>query len=172
VNGPCRFETSRLAIDDWHRLPSSGNDGDLLPEFVCALLSPAVTGSLPAAWQGDYSLERARNWIEDRDKESVVSLVAYRESGLPAGLLILADSDWPDVHIGFLLLQSEWGKGLASELVEGLVTWCRVSGVRSVRGGVAENNIASQRVLEKLGFTQIQSAMSSSERFYELLLQR
>jgi ribosomal-protein-alanine N-acetyltransferase len=170
VNRTCRFETSRLAIDDWHRFPSSGNDEDRLPEFVCKLLSPAVTASLPAAWQGDYSLQRARTWIEDRDKESVVSLVAYRASGLPAGLIILADSAWPDVHIGFLLLQSEWGKGLATELVQGLVKWCQASAVRTIVGGTAFDNLPSQRILEKSGFARKTEQPGDTEYHYELRL--
>ena len=58
-----------------------------------------------------------------------------------------------EVRIGYLLSESAWGKGFATELVGGFVAWCRqYASLQSVAGGVERGNVASIRVLEKNGF--------------------
>ena len=58
-----------------------------------------------------------------------------------------------EVHLGYVLAESAWGQGLGSELVEGFVEWCRGERqIRSLIGGVAADNLASVRILEKNGF--------------------
>ena len=62
-----------------------------------------------------------------------------------------------DIRLGYLLSESTWGKGIASELVHGFVSWCRgQTSILSIAGGVALDNPASNRVLEKNGFQLIQ----------------
>ena len=59
-----------------------------------------------------------------------------------------------EVRLGYLLAETAWGSGLASELVCGFVDWCRRQEIASIVGGVGSENIASRRVLEKNGFTR------------------
>ncbi|MBT8126635.1 MAG: GNAT family N-acetyltransferase, partial [Gammaproteobacteria bacterium] len=42
------------------------------------------------------------------------------------------------------------GKGIGSELIKGLVDFYRNQRVSSIAGGVAKDNLASKRVLEKM----------------------
>ena len=57
------------------------------------------------------------------------------------------------LRLSYLLAESVRGRGLASEMVEGLVRW-RSSrpAIRSIAGGVSVGNAASARVLGKNGF--------------------
>lgn len=78
----------------------------------------------------------------------------------PVGLLVLAQvSDTGpgiDLRIGYLLAEHTWGRGLATELVAGLVDWARAQPeIRTVTGGVDTENRASVRILEKCGFELI-----------------
>ena len=57
--------------------------------------------------------------------------------------------------IGYMFAQSAWGKWYASELVLGLVATLRAAGFKYAFGGVADQNPASARVLEKAGFEAI-----------------
>ena len=52
-----------------------------------------------------------------------------------------------------LLAEATWGRGLGSELVDGLISWCRdQTPVVCLTAGVAPDNVPSRRLLERLGF--------------------
>ena len=64
-----------------------------------------------------------------------------------------SDPNLIDVRLGYLLSEETWGRGLGSELIKGLIDWCRnAENVSSISGGVEIGNKASIRVLEKHGF--------------------
>lgn len=137
------YQTLRLNILPW---PSSA----ATPEKLSKILTPAVLAPLPDPLQLSTSPDR---WITDREEESEVLAVRIHDGPL-AGLIFLAEFG-DDIHIGYLLGQRFWGQGLGSELILGLTKW--LSETRSparLLGGVAKNNPASARVLEKAGFTR------------------
>jgi len=84
---------------------------------------------LPESWRGDYSVERARTWIEERDAESPTLLVTEGASEWPVGLVMLVGvplgATAIDVRIGYLIAEVAWGRGLATELLSGLIGWAR-----------------------------------------------
>lgn len=153
----CSFETERLRAGEWHSL--AAESPRQLEDVVASMLTEPVTRALPEAWRGSYSLDRARSWIEERDAEGTTLLVVEKATSDSIGLIILsaipAESSGAgaDVRLGYLLAEQSWGKGYASELVEGLVAWCRAQpSIASLTGGVESDNAASRRVLEKNGF--------------------
>lgn len=153
----CTFTTARLEVFGWHALPGRPTGAPSLTELVIGLLSEPVTRFLPAGWRGIDDADRAARWIAERDAEGATLLVVDRATGDPLGLLLLhsadAGGDRVEVRIGYLLAESAWGRGLATELVTGLVAWCRARPViGSIVGGVAPGNEASIRVLERCGF--------------------
>ena len=155
----CKFETERLLVNEWHSTNSSDWRHRELGGLVAAMLTEPVTRTLPDSWQGPYSLERAREWVNDRDEEGTTLLVIDKSTRHCVGLMILIaaldqDSDGGmELRLGYLLSESAWGKGIASELVEGFVGWCRGQAqISSIAGGVGLDNPASGRVLEKSGF--------------------
>jgi RimJ/RimL family protein N-acetyltransferase len=153
----CYFETDRLVVDDWRRLLTGDTAEALRNSFVVSLLTEAVTRDLPPQWQGPYDTDRASSWFVERQSESAVFLIVDRSDGRPVGLLILSDSansNPPlDVRLGYMIHESAWGRGLATEVVAGFADWCRTNGnIRSVIGGVADGNNASARVLQRNGF--------------------
>jgi ribosomal-protein-alanine N-acetyltransferase len=75
-----------------------------------------------------------------------------REPGLVGwnGLQYLPDTD--EIEIGYLLSRACWRRGLATEgACEGLHFGFRELGLAAIVGIVHPDNLASQRVLEKLG---------------------
>lgn len=174
----CSFVTIRLVVREWHTWGKSDRSGSSLECIVASIMTEPVTRSLPPHWQGPYDEERARGWIADRDGDGPTLLIADRTTGEAIGLVILheiesVDSDSVDVRLGYMLAESGWGKGFATELIAGLVDWCRSQGgIRSLSGGVAIDNPASMRVLEKNGFQPAAGVGSSSdgEIIYQLTL--
>lgn len=175
--GACAFETDRLLVREWHSASPEEWPEQNLAALVTRVMTEPVTRSLPSSWQGEYTAERAAGWIAERDSEGATLLVLERSTRQAVGLLMLFESvaedepDGVDVRVGYLLAESAWGEGIASELIEGLVEWSRAQApIRSLAGGVARDNVASARVLEKSGFRQVEVERGDpgSERLFEL----
>jgi RimJ/RimL family protein N-acetyltransferase len=170
----CSFTTQRLLVREWHSLnPGEWVEQDLA-EVVATMLTEPVTESLPEAWRGAFTMERAASWVEERDAEGATLLVVERSSGLPVGLVILFEAQETsapiELRLGYLLAESAWGKGIASELVDGLVSWSRQTGVASLVSGVERDNVASRRVLEKNGFACDPATKGAADQMFELRL--
>jgi len=161
------FETNRLVVEEWHRASSR----ELLHDLIAVLLTPAVTASLPEAWQGTYDPARAAAWVRERDDEGTTLLARTRPGHECVGLALLHDSlsdnKRAELRIGYLIGESHWGRGYATELVGGVVDWARQGSYGSVIGGVDASNTASRRVLEKCGF-RLTSDTAADHVFYEL----
>lgn len=154
---------------EWHSISSDEWDQEALETIVKIILTPQVTRSLPPAWQGDYTLERARDWIKERDDDGVTLIVVEKSTRSPIGFIILFEStDGRDLRLGYLLAEPAWGKGFASELIKGLVEWCKNNNIYTVTGGVENDNIASIRVLEKNGFVRESHADDKEEQMFVL----
>lgn len=153
----CNFRTARLLLREWHSLDPDEWDGRDLSEAVISILTEPVTRSLPPTWQGDYTTSRAKGWIRERDSEGITLLAVSGETRMAVGLMILfqqVDDEVADaeIRVGYLLAESAWGSGMATEMVTGFVQWCRAQKfVGMITAGVEFDNHASRRVLEKCG---------------------
>jgi len=126
-------------------------------ELVSQLLSPEVTKDLPDSWQQVFTGADAKQWVSERDKESSLLLIQDESTQTIIGLMFLHESTEEDssveVRLGYLIAQEHWGKGYATELVQGLVEWCKgVENIKSILGGVESTNLGSIKVLERSGF--------------------
>jgi RimJ/RimL family protein N-acetyltransferase len=165
-------------VKEWHSLQASDWQPQELPHIVADLLTDPVTRSLQPSWQGSYTVERARTWIRERDQEGTTLIVVNKPNGQAVGLMILFEMEaegscGTEVRLGYLMSEASWGQGFASELVDGFVGWCREhTSISSIAGGVALDNPASKRVLEKNGFELIQTAheIDPEEELYRLSL--
>ena len=167
------FSTDRLVVDGWHDI--STRFGLDLIQVVGDVLTEATTGALPPEWSGDFDEERARRWVEVRDTESPTLLAVEHKTGRAVGLLILYEAgghgatSGVDLRVGYVLAESAWGRGLASELVGGLVEWARSeSSIWTISAGVDPANEASVGVLLKNGF--VRTAASEGEQIFEIVL--
>ena len=59
------------------------------------------------------------------------------------------DGEW---DIGYNVHKDHWGKGFATEMVKGLLSFAKELEATSVVASVAQANVASCKVLEKCGF--------------------
>lgn len=163
------YSTNRLVVREWHSVSSDEWDQENLAIVVKNILTPQVTQSLPPAWQGSYTLERANNWIKERDEEGVTLVVFEKSTRSPIGFIILFESArGKDLRLGYLLTEPTWGKGFATELIEGFVEWCENNDVSTVTGGVESDNIASIRVLEKNKFVCESHTDNNADQMYVL----
>jgi RimJ/RimL family protein N-acetyltransferase len=166
-----RFTTDRLIINEWKSLTSEEWPQQNIAGVVLDILTEPVTQSLPPAWQGAYTADRAQQWVRERDAEGVTLLAVERVSKAAIGMVILFEPENSGhLRLGYMLAESAWGKGFASELVAGFVEWCRQHNIKTVTGGVEPDNVASRRVLEKCGFIAEPGSGQSEEQLFKIVL--
>lgn len=170
----CAFETDRLDIKEWQFSALNQTQQHDFALTIAGIFTEAVTKSLPEAWQGKYTVQRAFEWAQAREAEGTTLIVAEKPNTVPIGLMILFEVEQQqqiEVRLGYLLAEAVWNQGLASELIKGFVQCCRaILGVYVITGGVAKNNLASQRVLEKNGFALSEISNPSEEGIWHIKL--
>lgn len=151
-----QFTTARLSVHSWRSTIDDIQARQTLEDSLSAILSDSVLDHLPAPLQLDHQKGGVSSWIDARAEESQVLLVSWKHSGELIGLVILASNseaaESPVIHIGYMLAETAWGQGIASELLRGFVAAVRNEGPTRLVGGVGLNNPASARVLQKAGF--------------------
>lgn len=150
------FTTKRLTVKEWHSFdPRELGQPDLV-EIVKDMLTREVTNTFPFMWRGHYDRRRAKAWIEERDAESKTLLAVEKETKKPIGFINFFRygdrSEGDFFRIGYVVSKVKWGRGIATELVESFIHWCKDNDVSAVTASVDPDNIASIRVLEKNNF--------------------
>jgi RimJ/RimL family protein N-acetyltransferase len=70
------------------------------------------------------------------------------------GLTVHGNGSPDEPELAYELLRAAHGCGYATEAGRAVVTWAGEAGYRRLRAGVWDWNVASRRVLEKLGFRE------------------
>ncbi len=92
--------------------------------------------------------------------------ISLRSDGLAVGGIGFKGPPQDEVvEIGYGLILSARGRGYAAEALLALMTIAAEHGVRRVRADTAQDNVASQRTLERAGFMQV--AGDDDLRHYE-----
>ena len=135
------------------------------------LLTPPVLAPLPPSLQLEgQSITR---WIAIQSANSHILTIRDRDKAALIGLMLLhiEPAATPDCHLGYLIAESNWGKGFATELLAGFITFCRANfpAIRLL-AGVDASNPASARVLEKAGFTPQPNPQNPTGTMFQLEL--
>jgi len=158
------FNTKRLSIKTLDTPLGSSE----LCQLVC-ILSDEVTEHLPPSFQGITSEHAAKTWLNEQVQSSQVFGLYLNQSEQLVGLLIIYVENH-QAHIGYLFAKSHWGKGLATELLAGLIAHGKSHNEwHVINGGVSKDNRASAHVLTKQGFVETPSN-SSDMLHFELIL--
>ena len=162
-----QFETERLSVAHWADTISVPVARRNLATQLPDLLTPDVIAHLPPFF--DLTDQNIDQWIDARDAESDIYLI--RETGTDAiiGLMFLTTPFNNDIHLGYLLGQSAWGQGYASELLAGLMLHVPKTGFRLL-GGVGRENPASAHVLRKTGFDVVPELSDTETEMFGITL--
>lgn len=163
------YTTQRLAVEQIHPDQAPSERTELLGQAV-QLLSPAVVQSLPPDFHGITSIAKAATWLLKITREAQLFTVRLSQNNELLGFVFLHHHG-DTGHMGYLLGETHWGKGYASECLGGFIQWCQGEKAVSVLiGGVEKNNLASRRLLEKLGFKSTTDEHNTAVVFYEYTL--
>ena len=117
----------------------------------------------------DLTDQNIDQWIDARDAESDIYLIREIGSDAIIGLMFLTPPLNKDIHLGYLLGQSAWGKGYASELLARLVLHVPKTGLRLL-GGVGRENPASAHVLRETGFDVVPELSDTETEMFGITL--
>lgn len=166
------FRTDRLRCEPLTRSSAGGADGPA--RTVAAILNMSDTDALPPAWRGQFSIERAQAWIDQRETDSTPLLVSGITNNESIGVVVIAEDPGnqgdatnaarSELRIGYVLRRDHSGLGLGTELVNGIVEWARAQpSVGTLLAGVDRSNTASVRVLEKAGFVSSENSEAGTD---------
>lgn len=168
------FSTERLRIG--HSKPLFVESKNALVQSILRILTPKTTKALPAAWQEVNTSEKGLHWLTDRFNDCELLAIQLESSTEIIGLIVIYENldAASTIHIGYVIGESHWKKGFASEALLGLVDYLQAhTDITLVLAGVESRNTASVNVLKKSGFTLSQSENGSEENhFYALSLER
>jgi RimJ/RimL family protein N-acetyltransferase len=117
------------------------------------------------AWSADYPTEGdlvvagiACEAGEHYDETGAFGVyqVRLRETGdVIGGIGFIHPPEQGEVEVGYGLAESARGRGLATEALHAVAQWAKEHGVTMLVAMTALDNVPSQRVLERLGFTRL-----------------
>jgi len=147
------YTTARMNIVEVESQLSSEVRHALLKR-VPEILTPEVVENLPPYFHNIDSAQQAQVWLERMLSDSRL-LQVKSASGELIGFLFIYVENQRDAHIGYLLAEEYWGKGLASELLKGFIQEIsRSEPWNKLIGGVDRSNLASAHLLKNLGFVE------------------
>jgi RimJ/RimL family protein N-acetyltransferase len=145
-----RLNATRLAVEDLDDLVALHLDPDV-SRFLGGVRTPEAT----AAYLG----VNLRHWTDHG-----VGLWTLRTKDGAfvgrAGLRLVDLEGVPELEIAYTFTKAAWGRGLATEIAEALVTfWALRRSEPELVGLVVKGNAASERVLLKAGFLYERDAL-------------
>ncbi|GLX83712.1 GNAT family N-acetyltransferase [Thalassotalea eurytherma] len=148
------YQTSRLQISE--RLTSKQT-----PEFLASIvdiLTPNVVENLPPYFQNVNSISAAQHWLAHINSDCRLLVVKLTGTNSPIGFVFISSENTNKTHVGYLLSEAYWGYGYATEILQGLLEFIRSEGqIMNLVAGVAPDNVASIKLLHKLGFNKVPS---------------
>jgi RimJ/RimL family protein N-acetyltransferase len=160
------YQTPRLQIAEVY---NSNQNSEFLVS-VLDILTPSVVGSLPPYFQNVNSISSAREWLKQIVSDGRLFVVKLVGESKAIGFVFLSTENSGDTHIGYLLAESYWGKGYATEILKGLIDFIKSEDqVTRLIAGVATDNVASIKLLQKLDFIH-SSTEDNGTMFYEYQL--
>jgi RimJ/RimL family protein N-acetyltransferase len=148
------YQTTRLQVGE---IFDSKQDSEFLVSAM-KILTPNVVASLPPYFQNVNSIASARGWLKQVVTDGRLFIVKLAGESKAIGFIFLSTENNGNTHIGYLLAESYWGKGYATEILKGLIDFIEIEDqVTRLIAGVATDNLASIKLLQKLGFSHSSS---------------
>jgi ribosomal-protein-alanine N-acetyltransferase len=155
--------------------------------LVLRLREPADAGIMRQLWSERDERVPPHRRLNEEGRPTVEELAArIRAEATSSGLLAVERKGTGDVigycginapndtapnepELAFELLRAVHGHGYATEAAAAVVDWARVAGYPRLRAGVWDWNLASRRVLAKLGFREAGSVGPGSTHGQSLM---
>jgi [ribosomal protein S5]-alanine N-acetyltransferase len=138
---------------------------------------PRVPAHRRISAEGRPTVEDIAAWIRAEPAEPGPGMLAVERKGTAdvigyCGLTIHGHGSPDEPELAYELMRAAHGCGYATEAGRAVVTWASQAGYRRLWAGVWDWNVASRRVLDKLGFRETGGVEPRSEHGRNLLTVR
>ncbi|WP_327078775.1 GNAT family N-acetyltransferase [Planococcus glaciei] len=136
-------------------------DSEALRQFEMknrSFFEKTVPGRGDAYYKQEVFEQLHLNLLTEQGTGDAVFYLMKNEEGSIVGRLNLIDMDKTNEtgHIGYRVGQNYIGQGIASQAVQLLLEAAPDLNIRQIQAKTTETNLASQKVLEKSGFSQVE----------------
>ncbi|TCP24267.1 RimJ/RimL family protein N-acetyltransferase [Tenacibaculum skagerrakense] len=164
------FETERLVI---RKLLTSD-----LTSFFELESNPKVlqyaTGEVKTLPECERELLELIEKYDVKDNDFWIYAIVRKSDKQFIGTLALVKDEEGDDEIGYRFIERFWGNKYASEVCEGLISYCKKTGMKKLIGNVVNENLASEKILLRFGFKKVKEFISDDigllETKYQLIL--
>jgi len=161
------FTTARLNVANVESPLATPSSKSALLTAIVGLFSPLVVQSLPDNFHDIETQSQAEVWLDNMLVDSHLFSVTLLGQESAVGFVFLYPSDDGFAHLGYLLAEKLWHQGYGSELLVGLIESCRAGRlIEQLAAGVDVENIASARLLQKVGF-ELTETTDNGIAFYQ-----
>ncbi|MDY7396094.1 GNAT family N-acetyltransferase [Aureibaculum sp. 2210JD6-5] len=94
------------------------------------------------------------------DNDFWIYAIIRKEDNVFVGTVALVKDKNNDDEIGYRFLEEYWGNGYGTEVFQGLIKYCKSIGLKKIVANVAEENIASLKMIKDAGFQFIENFIS------------
>ena len=130
---------------------------DDLPSLIQSANNPAIAGFMNDQFPHPYTEETGRNFIQMASQANPVHIFAIEVEGQAVGGIGIhpgSNIERKNAEMGYWLAEPFWGRGIITEAVKQLVAYgFQTFDINRIFARPFGTNLASQRVLEKAGFT-------------------
>ena len=117
------------------------------------------------SWLPHHSIDDAIEWLKEiewkadnvngiRQSDNYIWGFVLKETGelFGSGGLIW-EEDWQLFQVGYNIMKTHWNRGYTTEAMRAILNFASANlGIKKIAGGHAKENLASAKVIEKLGF--------------------
>ncbi|MDV4178212.1 GNAT family N-acetyltransferase [Rhizobium brockwellii] len=143
------LKTPRLSFVMWDE-----GDAALVQQLHSTMATTRyLSGNTP--WSLEKAEERLRGWFEEQARDGTTKYKLLAEDGRFVGRAGISKFRKEQFELGYSLREEAWAKGLATEAASAIADWFFERKFAS--GFIAfthRDNIASQRVLRKIGMRE------------------
>jgi RimJ/RimL family protein N-acetyltransferase len=152
-----RLETKRLVIRNFRI-----SDWKALHEMIKQYVSSGLAAYEPNQWPtGEEEIKKITEWFASGDSYFAV---CFKDQDRLIGLVALNQEQGKESNLGYIFNFNYHGKGYATEACQALLDYSFTQlQLQRIVTGTATENIASVRLLERLGFRR-----TESQRLFEL----
>jgi RimJ/RimL family protein N-acetyltransferase len=131
-------------------------------EWIASILSnPLMTRFLPfEPMTADQSEERLQSYLMLNQQEAPQGVFLLEDSNQRAGYAFIRPFAWEpeidELEIGYLIDPHFWGRSVGSTLANYLMS--KVPSKTKIVALIEEQNLPSQKIIQKLGFKKLQSS--------------
>lgn len=145
------FETNRLCVrklriedfGSFHEMQSNAN------------VMQYVRGTPMTMEENKEELPKLIDFYSKPHNDFWIYAIERKEDTTFVGTVALVKDDEDYDEIGYRFLEEYWGFGYGFEIAEGLINYCKKIGLPKIIACVAIKNLASTKIIEKLGFELI-----------------